>query len=74
MLASGPRRIHSPAVAAFGSSLPGAGLRLEAQRMNHQNMSVIKAKQKSPFAIRLKSFGGHWHQVRASVNPYRICF
>jgi hypothetical protein len=45
------------------------GLRLEAQRMIHQNNSVIKAKQKSPFAIRLKSFGDH--ELLDWANTYR---
>lgn len=42
---------------SFWKQPPGTGLRLEAQRMTHPNKSVIKAKQKSPFAIKLKSFG-----------------
>jgi len=37
--------------------------------MIHQNNSVIKAKQKSPFAIRLKSFGDH--ELLDWANTYR---
>ncbi|HSE23067.1 MAG TPA: hypothetical protein VLB68_15485 [Pyrinomonadaceae bacterium] len=47
----------------------GTRLRLEAQRITHQTKSVIKAKQKSSFAIKLKSFGGH--EVRDWAATYR---
>jgi hypothetical protein len=51
---------------------PGTGLRLEAQRITHQTKSVIKAMQKSPFAIKLKSFGGHG--VRDLAATFQLWF
>ena len=59
MLASGRQSLSTRQPLQPLEAAPGSGLRLEAQRITHQTKSVIKAKQKSPLPLKLKSFGGH---------------